>query len=82
MEIRFTDHAQQQIQERHLSKLDIIETIRTPDTVIKQSTHRSRAIRKIQKQSKTYLLVVIYDTQTAHKNIITAFLTSKIKKYL
>ena len=82
MELRFTDHARQQLQERNLSESDIVKTLRKPDATIKQSSHRFRAIRKIRKHSKTYLLVVIYDMQTTHKEVITAFLTSKIKKYL
>jgi len=82
MEIRFTDHARQQLCERNLSKADAIKTMYAPDAVIKQSTHRHRAVRKIRKQSKMYLLVVVYDIHTTHKDIVTAFLTSKIKKYL
>lgn len=82
MKIRFTDHAHAQLKERNLLEADVVETVRKPDHVIRQSSARLRAIRKIRKRNRTYLLVVIYDEKDIFKEIVTAFITSKIKKYL
>lgn len=82
MTIRFTDHAYAQLKERNLSEADVVVTIREPDHVIRQSSARLRALRKIRKRNRTYLLVVIYDEEGTSKEIVTAFITSKIKKYL
>jgi len=84
MEVRLTNHARKQLVERNLSEAEVIMAVRTSDATIKQSPHRFRAVKKVHKNSgsKPHLLVVIYDTRGARKEIVTAFLTSKIHKYL
>lgn len=82
MEIAFSDHALRQLQERNLSKASVEKTVREPLKVIEQSPRRFRALRPIRKDSKRYLLVVIYDVKNSAKEIVTAFITGKFEKYL
>lgn len=82
MMIRFTDHAHAQLEERNIPRADVIEAVRKPDHVIRQSSTRLCVVRKIRKRNRAYLLVVIYDEGNTLKEIVTAFITSKIKKYL
>lgn len=82
MAFQFTAHALQQLKERNLHKTDVLETVRNPDAIVPQSTYRFRAIRKFTKRNKQYLYIVIYEVRNSKKDIITAFITSKIKKYL
>lgn len=82
MEIRFTEHALYQLKERYIKKADVLRVLQSPDKIIPQNSVRNRAVRKLRKRNKTYLLVVVYDTVRSHKDVVTAFLTSKIEKYL
>ncbi len=82
MEISFSNHALRQLQERKISKAEVRRTTDKPEKVIQQSPGRYYAIRSIRKGAKPYLLIVVYDEIYSRKEIVTAFVTSKIKKYL
>ena len=82
MKIIFSEHALFQIRERNLSKNLLIETVENPDTIVLQLDKRSRAQKIIEKEGKKYVLIVIYDMNGKNKEIVTAFLTTKFKKYL
>lgn len=82
MKIRFSEHALHQLKERKLSKAEVEHAIREPEKVIAQSSYRYCAIKPIRKHKKDYLLIVIYDETADQKEIVTAFITSKIEKYL
>ena len=78
--ITFTQHALFQLKQRSIRKKDVVDCIRYPDKVVRQSKIRLRVLQVTLR--KRYLLVVIYDQTPKEINIITAFITSKIKKYL
>lgn len=80
--IVLSDHARKQLKERNLSEIEILKTINKPDKIIQQSTLRHKALKIIHKNKKQYLLIVVYDIKNITKEIVTAFLTSKITKYL
>lgn len=82
MEIHFTDHAEYQLKERNISRADVERTVRKPDKTLKQSSDRIRAVRKFKKRGKLYALVAVYEIRKQRIEIVTIFLTSKVKKYL
>ena len=82
MIVVFTDHAVHQMKERGISRESIIEAMRLPDAVIIQKNTRRQAIKLFIAGKKQYCLVIIYEQKRFSGKIITAFITSKIKKYL
>mgnify|MGYP001602231423 FL=1 len=82
MRLIFSNHALEQIKERNLSRDKVKEIVRKPDKIIQQSYVRFRAIRLLRRRKKSYLMIVVYDEKNSTKEIITAFITSKIRKYL
>ena len=80
--VAFSDHARYQLKERHISQREVTGVVHNPDKIIQQSPYRFRAFKIITKQQTPYLLVVIYDHVNSSIEIVTAFYTSKIKKYL
>ena len=80
--IIFSEHALYQIKERGLLKSEILLTISKPDKIISQYPDKFQAVRTINKGNRSYLLIVIYLELGSYKKVITAFLTSKIDKYL
>jgi len=82
MEIVFSEHAKHQMLERNLSKSEIISTVLKPNKIIPQSHGKFQAVKLVKKNGKQYLMVVIYRKTNSSLKVITAFLTSKIKKYL
>ncbi|MEK7586695.1 MAG: DUF4258 domain-containing protein [Patescibacteria group bacterium] len=82
VKIIFSPHAKLQLVERKISEREVIETINKPTKVIQQLNRRFQAIKIKVRNEKKYLLVVIYDEALLTKEVVTAFYTSKIKKYL
>lgn len=80
--IIFSRHAILQLKERNLSKAEIISVLINPDKIIPQPPQKFRAVKSIKRGDKSYLLIVIYRQTNSIKKVITAFLTTKIKKYL
>lgn len=80
--IAFSKHAIFQMQERNLSEKEIMMAILDPDKIVRESFQKFQALKIIERKGKRYLLVVVLRNENSSKKIITAFLTSKIKKYL
>ena len=80
--ITFSDHARAQLRERKLSKNLILDAVRRPDKIFQQSINRYRAQKILHKGGGKYLLIVVYDEIDRAREIVTAFLTTKFKKYL
>ena len=78
----FSEHARNQMLERNISKEEIISTIANPEKIIKQTPKKFQAVKLIKRNGKKYLTVVIYRQTNSAKKVITAFLTTKFKKYL
>ena len=81
LKIIFSAHALFQTKERKISKKSVIETIKNPDKILTQDNFRKRALRIFEKNKKKYLLVVVYEENRTTINIVTTFITSKLKKY-
>ena len=79
MEIRFIAHALYQLTERGISKKEVEVTVSDPEKVFRQSSGRMCAVRH---RDSKYLLVVIYEIRQAQVVVVTAFITSKVNKYL
>lgn len=82
MEIIWSEHARKQLTERTLSQRDVIQAVTQPDKTIEQDRERFLAVKTMKRERKKYLLVVVYDERDNKKEIVTAFLTTKFKKYL
>lgn len=78
MVIQFTKHALKQIKIRNLEKADINATLSDPDKTLEDRFHNFIA----QKRIGNYLLRVVYLKEKDTKIIITAYKTSKFKKYI
>lgn len=77
MLIRFTKHALERISARNIDKSEILSAINQPDN-IKQDEF---GIFIAQKKIHDLLLRIFYFEEEETKIIITAYKTSKIKKY-
>ena len=75
-------HADNQLKERKISSKKVIEAVKNPTKVFLQSNNRYKAVKSMRRRNKKYLLVVIYDATDSDKEVVTAFITSKINKYL
>lgn len=82
MRIVFSDHARQQMKERNLSESHILRVVQNPQQIIEQSRNRFRAVGEISRKKKRYVMIVIYDLTVGKIEIVTAFLSSKLDKYL
>ena len=82
MRIVFSTHAHDQMKERAILLSDISQTVQDPMVVIRQSANRFRAVGFLPRSKKKYVLVVVYDQSSSQREIVTAFVSSKIKKYL
>lgn len=82
MKIIFSEHARYQMLERNISEEEIISTLLAPNKIIKQTEEKIQAVKIIKQNRKKYLMVVIYREINSGKKVITAFLTTKFKKYL
>jgi len=82
MKIAFSKHARYQMLERNISEKEIILTLSNPDKIISQPRSKFQAVKLLKKAGKKYLMVVIYRKINSIKKVITAFLTTKIEKYL
>ncbi len=78
MSVKFTKHALQRIKSRQFSRADVLDTINNPKNVIEDSYGNLIA----QKMKCKYLLRVFYFIEGESKVIITAYKTTKVKKYL
>ncbi|MFH1564855.1 MAG: DUF4258 domain-containing protein [bacterium] len=81
-EIIFSHHALYQMNERNISRQTVIDALNFPNCIITQNNQRKQAIKFFLKNQKKYLIIAIYEENLKCKNVITAFITSKIKKYL
>ena len=82
VKITFSAHARQQLRERNLSEAEVARAVERPERIAAQSPRRYRVLKNIRRERKSYLLVVICDRRNSTVEIVTAFLTSKLKKYL
>lgn len=83
MNISFSQHALSQLKERGILRTAVFNALQSPDKIFQQSVKRFQVIKKIEKSGRRYLLIVIYDKiDFSHQQVVTAFITSKVRKYL
>ncbi|MEW8959361.1 MAG: DUF4258 domain-containing protein [Moorella sp. (in: firmicutes)] len=81
MKLRFTFHAEKQLIEREIPKQLVNETVRNPEQIIPQGED-VLIYQKIYKElGKEYLLRVAIKLSGDTHVVLTAYKTSKIKKY-
>jgi hypothetical protein len=80
--ISFSRHARDQLIERHISEQAVRRCIEIPDNILTQPSGRIRVLKKFSKSGKVYALIVVYENIRASRRVITAFVTSKVEKYL
>jgi len=79
MYIRLTKHALERLRERGISFKEIMECVRNPDKLFKDKFGNNIA----QRRKGKYVLRVIFRRENRENIIIiTAYLSSKLKKYL
>lgn len=82
MRIIFSDHACVQMNERNIHEEAILRAMESPDKITRQDSDRFAVQKVIRKNGKKYLLIVAYDEVGGMREVVTAFLTTKFKKYL
>lgn len=80
--IIFSEHVLFQMRERKIEKQEILNCLLRADKVVEEHPDRYRAIKIFRRNGKKYLLVVAYDRREKQIEIVTAFITSKVNKYL
>lgn len=80
--IIFSDHALFQTKQRKIGKQRVLDCLLRADKVVEESPGRYRAMKSFQANKKKYLFIVAYDQREKQVEIVTAFITSKVKKYL
>lgn len=80
--ITFSKHARYQLRERNIPRKKVVDSFKNPDKIVKQSDKRTRLVKEIERAGKKYLLIIIFDQKDSIKEVITVFITSKIRKYL
>ncbi|MBI2459524.1 MAG: DUF4258 domain-containing protein [Parcubacteria group bacterium] len=80
--IIFSDHAIYQMRERKITEKLVKLALNKPDKIILQFNFRKKSIKQFKRRRRNYLLIVVYEEQRAAQKVITAFITSKIQKYL
>jgi hypothetical protein len=82
LRISFIPHALEQMRDRRIPRQEAEKTILAPDRVTTQLNGRTRAVRRVIYRGKPYVLVVAYDRQDGMIEVVTAFRSSKVEKYL
>lgn len=70
------------MKERGISEASIHRALEKPHSIEEQARKRFKAIKRIVRKKKRYALVVIYDQSERCREVVTAFISSKIDKYL
>lgn len=80
VKIVFSDHARYQLRERNINKALVRGVLENPDRAFVQA--RIRAVKLFNKNRRRVVCVVIYEVSRGTTRVITAFNTTKIKKYI
>lgn len=86
MKIRFSSHSLERIEERRITKRDVVRALRFPDKVEISKVAKNRfLVKKVyyhQELKKDHLLMIICEKENDILEIVTIIDTSKISKYL
>lgn len=82
MKINFSDHALCQLEQRNLPRVLVEDAVISSHRIVNQSDSRFRALKQLTIKGRLYVLVVVFDQSNQTRTIVTAFVTSKVEKYL
>jgi len=81
LKLRFTAHAEKQLTERKLAKKLVSETVCNPEQIIAQGRDVLIYQKVYDESGKKYLLRVFVKLSADNHVVVTAYKTSKVKKY-
>ena len=83
--IEFTDHAQRRMRERNLTRKQVVEFVKNPDSVEISTKNSSRSLLKKRYRNKAlgkdHLLMAICERSGDALLVVTIIDTSRITKY-
>ena len=79
--IQFRSHAREQLKERKIPEDLVKDVIRHPGQVVGSYKNRKIAQDIIEHKSEQFLVRVVYEEKRNALEIITVYLTKKVKKY-
>ena len=80
--IQFSNHAEIQMNERNIDKAMVLKTLKKPLQIFLSKNNRKIAQKIFKIEDKDFLLRVIYEDCNNIIMVITAYLTTKIKKFV
>ena len=82
LQVVFSDHARTQMADRGITEKLVFRAFEKAEVCFLQSDGRTRFVKKFVHKGKSLAIVVIAAENGPNKKVITAFITSKIDKYL
>jgi hypothetical protein len=80
-EIEITPIAQRKAERRGIRKEWIEDAVINPSQVVAGYGGRKVAHKKLSKENREYLLRVVYEESEGISTVVTAYITSQIKRY-
>ncbi|MFW6277294.1 MAG: DUF4258 domain-containing protein [Prolixibacteraceae bacterium] len=81
MDFKFSNHALTRLKRRNISAEKVLQVINNPDSISIQDKTITVYSKLVREESKTYLYRVFVNQLKNPYLVITAYKTSKIKKY-
>jgi hypothetical protein len=79
--IEFTQYAQLQMEDRKITREEVIGTLDLPDQIIFGKKSRKIAQKRLERGEEKGLLRVIFEEKLDAKVVVTVYWTSKKEKY-
>ena len=79
--VRFTPYAEARVRRRKLSREQVRQVAENPDQIIDEDDRRVAQSRFVDSTGREYILRVVYETEGEDKLVVTAYRTSKVRKY-
>jgi hypothetical protein len=79
--IEFTQYAQLQMEDRKITREEVIGTLDLPDQIIFGKKSRKIAQKRLERGEEIGLLRVIFEEKLDAKVVVTVYWTSKKEKY-
>lgn len=82
MDVEITSHASERLEERNIEVEQVKAVLINPERVVEDQGGTKVAQRRIERRGQKYLLRCVYTEKENGFRLITAYLTSKIEKYM
>ena len=79
--IQFRSHAKEQLKERNIPEDLVKDVIRHPGQVVESYKSRKVAQDIVEYKNEQFLIRVVYEEKRSMLEVITVYLTKKVKKY-